>query len=145
MCLLASLSAEGPRGQKRKRDGDEGDDDWNFPTTLLHLFILTCRVIKICTAYFYIIFLCFALSNHCYWTAKHKIITVIETKWWKQAAFAVCFWVVPHSLNPWEWSDFSPFPHCKKLHKKIDFIMNFVKYFNSSKNEINLIYYPPWP
>lgn len=117
------FAGEVPRGQKRKRDGDEGDDDWNFPT-LLHLFILTCRVIKICTAYFYIIysFLCFAFANHCNWIAKHKIFIMIETKWWKQAAnFATCFWVVPHSLIIYHEHNTSSFRF--KSCTKIDFII----------------------
>lgn len=114
------FAGEVPRGQKRKRGGDEGDDDWNFPT-LLHLFILTCRVIKICTAYFYIIyfFLCFAFANHFNWIAKHKIFIMIETKWWKQVAnFATCFWVVPHSLISHEYNKSPPpLPSVQNLHK----------------------------
>lgn len=124
------LAGEVPRGQKRKRDGDDGEDDWNFPT-LLHLFILTCRVIKICTAYFYIIyfFLCFAFANHYNWTAKHKIFIMIETKWWKRGAiFATCFWVVPHSLISHEHDKTSP-----KSCTEIDFIFSLPPIFVYSK------------
>lgn len=65
---------EEPRGQKRKRDGEDGDEDWNFPTTLLHLFILTCRVIKYVQHTFIssFFFLCFAFPTEHIWIAKHK-------------------------------------------------------------------------